>query len=52
MTFTEFLDLNFPTRLSDEHATFTIEDMEKAYNEGYIAGGESERNIWVKDDEV
>ena len=51
MTFEDFLETNFPNRMSDEHATFTIDDLSEAYTAGFFEGSNNEREIWVQDDD-
>ena len=55
MSFKNFMDFAYPTRLHDNHATFDIKDMEKSYNAGYTEGQnplEEEETEMLSDFEV
>ena len=40
--FNEWLENNFPNRLHDSHAIFTIDDLKKAFIDGYLNNNKEE----------
>lgn len=55
MSFKSFMDFAYSTRLHDNHALFSIKDMERSYNAGYTEGQnplEEEETEMLSDFEV